>query len=136
MTSSWSVIGSFESSTTIAVISFEIDAIGTTACEFLSNSGSPVFWSTTYATLERSASASGVSCRPNAWPTLGGRGWNATLRTAARWPCAFAASVTRLRDTLARGSSADATFADLTDLAAAAAGFFFADEAEAAFLAL
>jgi hypothetical protein len=77
-----SVIGAFESSTTIAVISFEIDAIGTTACEFLSNSGSPVFWSTTYATLERSASASGVSCRPNAWPTVGRRGWNATLRTA------------------------------------------------------
>ncbi len=131
MTSSWSVIGDFESSTTIAVISFEIDAIGTTACEFLSNSGSPEFWSTTYATLERSASASGVSCRPNAWPTVGRRGWNATLRTAPRWPpCTlFAASVTRFRDAFARGASAAATLADLSGVALA--DFFFADEAGA-----
>ena len=33
----------FESSTTIAVISFVTDAIGTTAWEFLSTNGSPVF---------------------------------------------------------------------------------------------
>ena len=42
-----SVIGTPASSDTIAVISFEIDAIGNTACEFLSNSDSPVRSSTT-----------------------------------------------------------------------------------------
>jgi hypothetical protein len=47
VTSICSASVAFESSTTIAVMSFVIEAIGTTACEFLSKSGSSEFWSTT-----------------------------------------------------------------------------------------
>ena len=57
------------SSTTIAVISLVSEAMGSTADEFLSYRILPLRGSTTSATLERSASGSGIRFRPAASPS-------------------------------------------------------------------
>lgn len=76
---SWLVIGDFELSMIIVVISFEIDVIGMIVCEFLLNSGLLEFWLMMYVMLECSVSVLGVLCRLNVWLIVGWCGWNVIL---------------------------------------------------------
>ena len=72
--------GCLASLTTKAVISLVIDAIGSTACEFLLNKISFVSWSSTSATLDLRSSGSLAACRPLIWPKDGRAGCALTAR--------------------------------------------------------
>ena len=73
------------STVTSAVISFVIEAIGSTAWTFFSNSTSLVSWSTTSATWLFNCSGSPLCERPASWPSDGRSGARSARTLRLDW---------------------------------------------------